>query len=176
MFDDLKNPVATTAEAVPGLFRKAGPGPVTFKPVLALGLEVPIRGGFYRPDSSAEREDELWSYQHKVTAEEVESGKGKDLGPPLLPGSLVTFDPGDSPFGLWVGNDQFRDRVYTEPGRVTRQNPRLASQPYKVMIYALKDPETGEAIPNAYLMGWEYSTNDDFQDVVCRIDNVSLIR
>jgi hypothetical protein len=25
------------------------------------------------------------------------------------------------------------------------------------------------------LIGWEYSTNDDFQDVVCQVDNVILI-
>ena len=35
MFDDLLNPVKTTAEATPGLFKKAGPGPVTYTPVIA---------------------------------------------------------------------------------------------------------------------------------------------
>jgi hypothetical protein len=30
-------------------------------------------------------------------------------------------------------------------------------------------------VPHSYLIGWEYSTNDDFQDVVCRIDNVELV-
>ena len=45
MFDDLLNPVVTTPEATPGLFRKSGPGPVTFTPILALGLDVTIRGG-----------------------------------------------------------------------------------------------------------------------------------
>ena len=86
------------------------------------------------------------------------------------------FDPGDSAFGLWVGNDQFRDRVYTQPGRVRAENPRLAKQPYKAMIYPVKDPKTGVVVRNSYLVAWEYSTNDDFQDVVCRIDNVILIR
>ena len=37
------------------------------------------------------------------------------------------------------------------------------------------DKATGKKIPNSYLIGWEYSTNDDFQDVVCRIDNVILL-
>lgn len=172
MIDDLANPVKTTVEATPGLFRKAGPGEVTFRPILALGLEVPIHGGFYRKDDPGDKE--LWSYQHKTKASEIE--KGSDLRPPLKDGSRTTFDPGDSPFGLWITNDQFHDRVFTEPSRVKAENPRLSKQPYKAMIYPVKDPMTGKIVPNSYLIGWEYSTNDDFQDVVCRIDNVVLIR
>ncbi len=44
------------------------------------------------------------------------------------------------------------------------------------MIYRLRDPATGQVVPHSYLIGWEYSTNDDFQDVVCRVDNVVLIK
>jgi len=47
MFGDLFNPVRTTVEATPGLFRKAGPGPVRFTPAIALGLETKNRGGWY---------------------------------------------------------------------------------------------------------------------------------
>jgi len=173
MFDDLLNPVATTADAVPGQFRRAGPGPVTFRPVLALGLEVPIHGGYYVPGKGAADERSLWSYKHKATAKQVEAGG--DVSPPLREGSKVAFDPGDEAFGLWVGNDQFRDKVYTEPRRVREMTPRLAAQPYKAMIYPVKDRATGKVVPNSYLIGWEYSTNDDFQDVVCRIDNVVLV-
>ena len=43
------------------------------------------------------------------------------------------------------------------------------------MIYPYRDKETGQLVPHSYLIGWEYSTNDDFQDVVCRVDNVDLI-
>ena len=42
------------------------------------------------------------------------------------------------------------------------------------MIYPNKDKTTGKVIPHSYLVGWEYSSNDDFQDVVCRVDNVDL--
>ena len=48
MFDDLKNPVKTTSLATPGLFRKAGGGPVRFRPVIALGLATKNRGGWYK--------------------------------------------------------------------------------------------------------------------------------
>jgi hypothetical protein len=52
---------------------------------------------------------------------------------------------------------------------------RLARRPYKAMIYPNRDRTTGRLTPNSYLIGWEYSTNDDFQDIVCQVDNVVLL-
>ena len=102
---------------------------------------------------------------------------GGELRPPLAPGSATSFDPGDRPFGLWVGNDGLDDGgVFTEPTRVAARNARLAKQPYKAMIYPYRDKTTGNLVSDSYLIGWEYSTNDDFQDVVCRVNNVTLIR
>jgi hypothetical protein len=177
MFGDLKNPVETTVEATPGLFRKAGPGPVTYAPAIALGLETRNRGGWYQPPAGADepRKHPLWTYTFKNTAQDVKSGS--NLPPPLDTGSKTEFDPGTEPFGLWVSNDGLADGgVFTQPALVARINKRLAKQPYKAMIYPNRDLATGKFIPNSYLIGWEYSTNDDFQDVVCRIDNVILIR
>jgi hypothetical protein len=177
MFEDLANPVVTTAEAAPGLFRKAGPGPVTFAPVIALGLETRNRGGWYVPPSGAgmPRKAALWSYTFKNTTDDVRTGK--NLPPPLEAGSETSFDPGGAPFGLWVSNDGFADGgVFSQPGLVARINKRLARQPYKAMIYPNRDKATGKPIANSYLIGWEYSTNDDFQDVVCRVDNVVLVK
>lgn len=176
MFGDLSNPVTTTPEATPGTFRKAGPGPVTFTPVIALGLDVPIHGGHYRAGGDPSRPDrvKLWSYKFKHTAKDIESGKVAP--PPLREGSKTTFDPGEAVFGLWIGNDQFMDFVASEPRVVKASNPRLAAQPYKAMIYPNRDKATGQVVPHSYLIGWEYSTNDDFQDVVCRVDNVELVK
>jgi len=177
MFDDLKNSVTTTAEATPGLFRKAGPGPVKFTPVIALGLPSRTRGGWYaavRSADGAPKKNELWKYTHKNTADDLRSGK--NLPPPLEAGSVLEFDPHDEPFGLWVSNDEFNDGgVFSEPGLVGRVNHRLAKQPYKAMIYPNRDKASGKVVPHSYLIGWEYSTNDDFQDVVCTVDNVELI-
>ena len=173
IFDGLINPVATTPEAAIVRFRRSGAEEVVFTPILALGLEVPIRGGYYLPDRKTDIEVELWHYVHKSTAAQVEAGK--DLEPRLRGESRTNFDPGGDTFGLWIGNDQFQDRVYTDPARVARLNKRLAKQPYKAMVYPFKDAKTGKNVPNSYLIGWEYSTNDDFQDVVCRIDNVILV-
>jgi hypothetical protein len=177
MFDDLANPVVSTPEATPGLFKKAGPGPVTYSAEIALGLTTRTRGGWYREPQGDEapRKEPLWSYVFKNTREDLASGK--NLPPPLEAASKTTFDPGDSPFGLWVSNDGFDDGgVFTQPGQVARHNRRLAGQPYKAMIYPNRDKATGKPIPHSYLIGWEYSTNDDFQDVVCRVDNVDLIK
>lgn len=177
MFGDLANPVRTTPDRVAGLFRKAGPGPVRYRPVIALGLETRTRGGWYPAAKGTDRlpaKSELWNYALKNTTSDLETGK--NLPPPLAGGSNTEFDPGDGPFGVWIANDQFPGEcVYSEPAQVARNNKRLARQPYKAMIYPNRDRASGRAIPNSYLIGWEYSTNDDFQDAVCQVDNVVLI-
>jgi hypothetical protein len=177
MFGDLKNPLKTAAEATPGTFRKASPGPVKFTPVIALGLPSRTRGGWYaemRPGEAVPKKRSLWTYSHKNTADDLRTGK--NLPPPFEAGSVTTFDPGDDPFGLWISNDEFTDGgVFSQPGLVRKLNQRLAAQPYKAMIYPFRDKATGKVVPHSYLIGWEYSTNDDFQDVVCRVDNVELI-
>lgn len=176
LIEDLENPVRTTVEATPGLFRKAGPGPVTYTPLMALGLVTVNRGGWYTPGAAADQPKKraLWSYQFRNTGADLESGR--NLPPPLAKGSQTSFDPGESVFGVWLANDGLNDGgVFTEPKVVKALNSRLAAQPYKAMIYRLRDKATGRPVPGSYLIGWEYSTNDDFQDVVCRLDNVELV-
>lgn len=176
MFMDLANPVQANSIEVPGLFVKAGPGPVTYKPTIALGLETRNRGGWYQAGPSTDKPvtHQTWSYTFKNTTADLR--EKKNLPPPLEPGAKIEFEPGEKPFGLWVSNDGLKDGgVFTEPAVVKAVNARLAKQPYKAMIYPLKDKATGKLVPNAYLIGWEYSTNDDFQDVVCEIHNVHLV-
>jgi hypothetical protein len=176
MYADLANPVKTTALETPGLFRKAGTGPVKFTPVIALGLVTRNRGGWYSASAdrqAAPKKKSLWSYVFRNTAEDVRTGN--HLPPPLEKGSSTEFDPGDEPFGLWISNDGLKDGgVFSEPALVARLNQRLANQPYKAMIYPNRDKSTGKLIPHSYVIGWEYSTNDDFQDVVSQLDNAIL--
>jgi hypothetical protein len=177
MFKDLANPVVSDSLSVPGLFQKAGEGPVTYKPTIALGLETTNRGGYYRPTQSGTEPARVttWVYTFKNTTADIR--EDKNLPPPLHEGAKLEFDPGAEPFGVWVSNDGLKDGgVFSQPSLVKAVNARLASQPYKAMIYPLKDKKTGKVVPNAYLIGWEYSTNDDFQDVVCEIHNVKLIK
>lgn len=176
MLKDLANPVQANPLEVPGLFVKAGPGPVTYKPTIALGLETRNRGGWYLPGESHAKPQthQTWSYTFKNTTADLR--EKRNLPPPLETGAKLEFDPGEKPFGLWVSNDGLKDGgVFTEPAVVKAVNARLAKQPYKAMIYQLRDKMTGKVVPNAYLIGWEYSTNDDFQDVVCEIHNVRLV-
>ncbi|QEH33272.1 hypothetical protein OJF2_17730 [Aquisphaera giovannonii] len=174
LFADLKNPVETKPEKVSGLFRKAGPGDVTYTPLIALGLPTRTRGGWFRPEAEGRpAKAALWSYAFKNTADDLKANR--NLPPPMEAGSSFRFDPGAGPFGLWVSNDQFDDGgVFTRPAIVAAVNARLRKQPYKAMIYPYREKATGKDVPNSYLIGWEYSDNDDFQDVVCRIDNVVL--
>lgn len=177
MFADLVNPVETSPEAVSGLFVKAGDGPVVYRPLIALGLETTNRGGWYRvgEDLADPQKVVSWVYTFKNTTSDLE--KNVNLPPPLTSSPHVEFDPGQSPFGVWVSNDGLADGgAFTQPSVVKAVNARLAKQPYKAMIYPLKDKVTGQIVPNAYLIGWEYSTNDDFQDIVCEIRNVKLVR
>jgi hypothetical protein len=177
LFGDLANPVETKPEATAGLFVKAGPGPVSYAPAIALGLPSRSHGGWYRPSSGTGEpaRSPLWSYAFKNSADDLKTNR--NLPPPLDQGSKTAFDPGDQPFGLWVSNEGFDDGgVFTEPALVAKLNKRLAAQPYKAMIYPNRDKATGKVIPHSYLIGWEYSTNDDFQDIVCRVDNVVLIK
>jgi hypothetical protein len=175
MFDDLLNPVKSTPQATPGLFRKVGPGPVSYRPMIALGLETVNRGGWYEPGEDASpRKHEIWSYKFKNTTQDLENDT--NLPPPLNEGSTTTFDPGDRPFGLFISNDGLNDGgAFSQPQVVAAVNSRLAKQPYKAMIYPNRDVKTGKPIPHSYIIGWEYSTNDDFQDVVCQVDHVELV-
>ncbi len=177
---DLRNPVLQKAPAA--LFVKVEESkPVTFVPLIALGLETTTRGGWYAagpkaidlPEDVVKVKVESWAYTFKQPRSQMESGQ---FTPPPLQSGEPTFDPGVRPFGLWVSNDALQDGgVFTQPGLVAKVNERLRSQPYKAMIYPNYDKKARRVIPHSYLIGWEYSTNDDFQDVVTRIDNVRLL-
>gem|GEM_PF-321870 len=178
---DLRNPLRDDS-APAALFRRADPNkPVTFTPIIALGLETTTHGGWYPagpgaadiPDDPETARRELWLYSYKQPVEQRRSGR---YTPPQITGGKTAFDPGPNPFGFWVSNQAFDDGgVYTQPAMTARLNARLKAQPYKAMIYPYRDPKSGRLVSTSYLIGWEYSTNDDFQDVVTKVDNVRLI-
>ena len=178
---DLRNPIQQGPGA--GLFIKADPNkPVVFRQVIALGMENPTHAGWYPagpnpgdvPGDPAKARVELWSYAFKQPEGEMNSYTF--TAPPLSKGEPA-FDPGLGPFGLWVSNEAFDDDggVYTQPAAVAKANARLRAQPYKAMIYPTRDRKFGKLVPDSYIIAWEYSTNDDFQDILTRIDNVRLL-
>jgi gluconolactonase len=177
MMRDLRNPYQPAHESA-GVFRRVNPDkPVTFEPILAFGLETTTRGGWYSPASDTAQQGpkkvELWSYTFKQPEKSADADKFADV-PGLQ--KTTTFHPTQETFGLWVSNDEFQNEtVYSQPSCTRRQNKRLQAQPYKAMIYPNRDRKTGKLIPHSYVIGWEYSTNDDFQDVVTVISNVELL-
>lgn len=176
---DLRNPRHSN-EQCPGMFTSADPKkPVVFTPIIALGLETRTRGGWYTRNPRRSQNPpyiklELWSYAYKQPAEEQ---KSLEFTSPPIEGR-TEFEPGPlgELFGFWVSNDGFDDGgVFTDPIAVMAQNRRLRGQPYKAMIYPNRDLRTGRLVRDSYIIGWEYSTNDDFQDIVARVDNVRLV-
>lgn len=178
---DLRNPLMEGV-APAAIFVRADKGkPVSFTPLIALGMEAPTHGGWYAagptagglPADVAAARHELWSYAYKQP--EAERTSGRFTPPPLASGGAA-FDPGEQAFGLWVSNETWNDGgVFTQPAMTARVNARLKAQPYKAMIYPNRDTASGHLIANSYLIGFEYSTNDDLQDVVARVDNARLL-
>jgi len=173
---DLRNPLLDNV-ATPCAFVRADKSrSVRCTPIIALGMETTTHGGWYAGEpreNVVTTRRELWSYAHKQPQAECTSGR---FTPPPLKTGGVEFDPGGLTFGFWVSNESWNDGgVYTNPSLTARVNQRLRSQPYKAMIYPNRDPAKGTLVADSYIIGWEYSTNDDFQDVVMQVDNVKLV-
>ncbi len=96
----LAQPMKTTKEATPGLFKKAGPGPVVFRPAIALGLETKNRGGWYAPTQDDHAPRSMNSGRIRGRTPRRTWTRASGFLPPLADGSTTSFDPGDKPFGL----------------------------------------------------------------------------
>lgn len=154
--------IDTDHDEIPApLFVKAGPGPVTHAPIAAYGVPKPCHSGWYRPSTGTPTRHALWT---------IDAPHNKQAQPPLTSNSTTQFDPGDQPFGLWVSSEGFQNEtVYTQDALqrfVTRfrENDR-----HKAHVYPVK--KDGKLVPNEYVIGWEYSTNNDNQDVVTLLTN-----
>lgn len=144
------------------LFVRAGRGKVTHRPIAAFGLLKVCTSGWYKLTNERPEKVTLWQVGEK---------DNKQDNPPLAAGGKTTFDPGKSPFGLWVSTAGFQDEtVCTEDAQqqfVLRFKP---TDRHKAHVFAAR--RGGKIIPNTYLIGWEYSTNNDNQDIVTLVENV----
>jgi len=146
-------------------FVKLGDGPATHEPLAAYGLERVCSGGWYSLVEDIPEKRSLWR---------IDEAHNKQDRPPLMEGSGTTFDPGGESFGLWVATEGFREEtIHTEDVR-QRAIQRFGENRHKAHIYVAK--RNGRAVPGVYLIGWEYSTNDDNQDVVTLVSNVRPAR
>ena len=143
-------------------FRKAQPGMVRSYPLAAYGQPKECASGWYAADNPDKR----------ITLWKVDGRHQKEDNPPTEGKSIITFDPKDKPFGLWLASKSFSgENVDTDDGRNAAIARFGGVAIRKVRIYAAVS-SNGGAIPNSYLLGWEYSTGDDFQDMVTVLENV----
>ena len=143
-------------------FVRAGAGPVKHEVLASWGLERPCHGGWYRPEAGPVKRQELWVVNQKKTS------------PTLEPGSKTEFDPGSGEFGLFVATEGFPGEVVATEDSKLEYVPRFKpGDKHKAHVYIAK--KMGKAIPNTYLIGWEYSTNNDNQDIVTLVSNVKAV-
>ncbi len=144
------------------LFVRAGPGLVTHRPIAAYGVPNRCSSGWYRPTEGAPRPETLWV---------IDSNHNKQDLPPVMPGGRTDFDPGGTPFGLWVSSSGFKNEtVYTEDALQRFVLRFKTNDRHKAHVFAVK--KSAQVVHDQYVIGWEYSTNNDDQDVVTLITNV----
>ena len=145
------------------LFVKADPNkPVTHKPISAFGLIKDCHGGWYQPGDDAPKKSALW-----LTPAE----KNKQDAPPIAEGGKTEFDPGSKPFGLWVSTTGFQNETVYSEKPLQSMIKRFGTDHHKARVYPAKNKDG--VIPNTYIIGWEYSTNNDYQDIVTVVTNVT---
>jgi hypothetical protein len=108
------------------------------------------------------------------------SDKARMVYPPITAGTMTEFDPGTSPFGLWVDSDQKTQR-FKEGGNMANGDWDYSedalnspANAHRFKSYPLKDT-AGVAIPKTYLVAVEEAGNGDYQDYVFVLSNVTAM-
>jgi len=161
---------------------KATPGPVTVQPIATFGPDASpdYTWGIYTPGSAAATTP---VYTAETPAGNPAGGGGQTTSPvptalaggtvvPTADGpASVQFDPGSAAFGIYsffTGVDPDLT-AYSEDGLNT---PLSAGRNRRIRFWPLKNPD-GSVVPNAYIGGIEEASNNDLQDVVFIVRNVT---
>jgi hypothetical protein len=117
-----------------------------------------------------------------MVADAQTSSKARMVYPPLAAGSMTTFDPGTTPFGIWIYSDQFTE-TWAEGGNKENGDydysmdsfnvPTNSPPVHRIKVYPLKDA-TGTPIAQSYLVAVEEAANGDYQDYVFVLGNVTI--
>lgn len=106
------------------------------------------------------------------------SDKARMVNPPPGAGSMTSFDPGSSPFGLWVYSDQ-KTQKFEKGGNVangdwdySQDALNTPANAHRIKTYPLKDA-AGTLVPKTYLVAIEEAGNGDYQDYVFVLSNVT---
>jgi hypothetical protein len=154
----LPYPPAAGGDQVPAtLFQRANKAPVAINPVARYSADGRIPFGYYLPkspkDADVRRLAVLSEAQHQT------------LNPAIEPGGFTSFDPGETRFGIWLGDDE--RPTFSEAQRNKGKARALAR------VFPLK-ARGGSAIPDAYLLTFGDAARGDYQDVVFVLWNVKL--
>ncbi|WP_052352047.1 malectin domain-containing carbohydrate-binding protein [Deinococcus pimensis] len=138
-------------------FRRAGPGPVTVRPVARYSPEDELAFGYYTGGTQP--------VKTKLGA--IARGGFQTLLPSVTAGSRDAFDPGDAVFGFYAGPTSYAPRD-------TFTDDRLNTGPlaHAVRVYPVRD-RSGQVIANQYLLAMEPAANGDYNDYVFVIGNVT---
>lgn len=135
------------------LFRRAGGGLVTMKPVARYSTPEPVPFGYYlpaaRPVPKTAGVLSGRKQEHQTLFPAVSAGK-------------ISFQPGEELFGFFTRPQ--KRIIYTQDDR----NRAIA---HRVRTYPLKN-RAGQLVPYAYLICMEEAQNGDYQDFVFVVTNV----
>ncbi|TDE86182.1 NPCBM/NEW2 domain-containing protein [Deinococcus sp. S9] len=144
-------------EVLAPLFQKAGPGPVTLRPVARYSPNAAVPFGYYTPGVAGPT-------LHQVAV--LAPGAYQTLNPPIQPGGAGSFEPGDASFGLYTGSTS-----YAQHNSYTQDALNAATITHAARIYPLRD-RAGQPLPNSFLVAFEPALNGDYQDYVFVLGNV----
>jgi hypothetical protein len=162
-------------------FQKAGAGPVTIEPIATFGPAATpdYTFGYYYPTHA---NSTVPIFTAETPAGSPAGGDAQTVNPiptavgaaTLANADTVSFDPGAGPFGL--------DAAFTgtTPQLTAYSEDALntivvggANKNRRIRFWPLKNTD-GSLVANAYVAGIEEATNNDLQDVVFILRNVSI--
>src|SRR6202142_1520030 len=169
---------AGTDEVAAPYFTKAGTGNVTMSVVARFSPVGILPYGWYPKGMNLTR-NKVGTMAMPTDAQQ--SNGARMVFPPAVAGSLTSFDPGATAFGLWVYSDQSTN-TWNEGGKPANGDydysedtfnvPTATPPVHRYKSYPLKDA-TGAPIANSYLVAVEEAGNGDYQDYVFLLGNVT---
>ncbi len=132
-----------------------------------------VRAGYY---SFAEKKPLRLLFQCGLEA----GDRAAITGLPADPRGPYRFDPGNQPFAFYVQSANFNpefsangETVSTQD-TVNRRISRFGTDIHKARIYPYQTKHGVK--PDWFVIGWEFSINNDFQDLITVVRGVRLIR
>ncbi|MBZ0255362.1 hypothetical protein K8I31_04840 [bacterium] len=159
-----------------GLFAKTGQT-VEIVPIAKSGSEDElengaIRVGFY---PASEQNELHWLFE----CGEPANGQSQIYGITSKPGGVYSFQPGSEPFGLYLQSKAFNEDFSLDGETVRTQNlanqliARFGVDVIKARIFPYQI--NGQFKKDWFVVAWEASENNDYQDLILVIRGVRLI-